>query len=216
MKRTDPRLVTAASFAVEALEPRQMLAANWSGQDRLIGLDLATANFPAITGAGETVAIIDRGVDYNHPDLGGGFGPGHKIIDGYNFQDNTGDVFPYDGDAHGTGTAGQIAANPHYINGELYQGVAPGVNLVTLKTNGAGDIKNALDWILAHRTQYNIVAVNYLDKASSNQYIFLSELEQIPATVVGTGEVLLNLLQVAPAVHCCKTFPVLQYFQHFP
>jgi hypothetical protein len=25
------------------------------------------------------------GVDYTHPSLGGGFGPGHKIVGGYDF-----------------------------------------------------------------------------------------------------------------------------------
>jgi hypothetical protein len=170
----------AHSFGVEPLESRQLMTAvPWSPQDQAIALDQATQNYPAITGNGETVAIIDRGVDYNHPDLGGGFGPGHKVIDGYDFQDNTGDVFPYDGNAHGTGTAGQIAAAPHVVNGQLYQGVAPGVNIVALKTNGANDIKGALDWIIAHRTQYNIVAINLLDQTNANQYTFSGELQSL-------------------------------------
>ena len=28
---------------------------------------------------------IDTGIDYNHPTLGAGFGPGHKVIGGYDF-----------------------------------------------------------------------------------------------------------------------------------
>ena len=170
----------STSFGLEPLEARRHLnAAPWSAQDQLIGLDQATRNYPSITGAGETVAIIDRGVDYYHPDLGGGFGAGFKIVDGYNFQDNIGDVFPYDGNPHGTGTAGQIAANPHVVDGQLYQGVAPGVNLVALKTNGTADIKNSLDWIIAHRVQYNIVAINYLDQSNANQYAFVAELQSL-------------------------------------
>jgi hypothetical protein len=174
------RLIRAHSFGVEPLEARQLMTVvPWSPQDQAIALDQATQNYPAINGTGETVAIIDRGVDYNHPDLGAGFGPGHKVIDGFDFQDNTGDVFPYDGDAHGTGTAGQIAAAPHVVNGQLYQGVAPGVNIVALKTNGANDIKGALDWIIAHRTQYNIVAINLLDKTNANQYTFSGEIQTL-------------------------------------
>src|SRR5438552_3391964 len=92
------KVVSRASFGVEPLEPRRMLAVTWGAQDQLIGLDRAAQNYPWLTGAGETVAIIDRGVDYNHPDLGGGFGAGFKIIDGYDFQDGRTDVFPYDGD----------------------------------------------------------------------------------------------------------------------
>ena len=43
-----------------------------------------------------TVAVIDTGVDYNNPALGGGFGPGYKVIAGYDFADDTGQP---DGDA---------------------------------------------------------------------------------------------------------------------
>jgi hypothetical protein len=169
-----------APFVFEPLEARQLLSAGpWSAQDQAIGLDQATQNYPNLTGAGETVAIIDRGVDYNHWELGGGFGPGFKVVAGYDFQDNTGDAFPYDGDAHGTGTAGQIAAAPHYVNGQLYQGVAPGVNLVALKTNGTADIKAALDWIVAHRSQYNIVAINYLDQSNADENAFVWELQSL-------------------------------------
>jgi minor extracellular serine protease Vpr len=48
-----------------------------------------TANAAGYTGAGIKVGIIDSGVDYNHPDLGGGFGPGHKVAGGYDFVGDT-------------------------------------------------------------------------------------------------------------------------------
>ena len=38
-----------------------------------------------IKGKGIKIAIIDSGVDYRHPALGGGFGPGYKIAFGYDF-----------------------------------------------------------------------------------------------------------------------------------
>ena len=180
LRNIDPSPAEPASFSMQPLESRRLLSAGpWSVQDQLIGLDQATQNYPNLTGTGETVAIIDRGVDYNHPELGGGFGPGFKIVAGYNFQDNNGDVFPYDNDAHGTGTAGQIAAAPHVVDGLLYQGVAPGVNIVALKTNGTADIKAALDWILGHRDQYNIVAVNYLDKSGADVNSFVPQLQAL-------------------------------------
>ncbi|UKZ52749.1 hypothetical protein TrVGV298_006536 [Trichoderma virens] len=49
-----------------------------------------------IKGRGVQVAIIDSGVDYRHPALGGGFGRGHKIALGYDFvgDDYTGDNAP--------------------------------------------------------------------------------------------------------------------------
>lgn len=32
-----------------------------------------------IKGKGSIIAIVDTGVDYNHPTLGGGYGPGFKV-----------------------------------------------------------------------------------------------------------------------------------------
>ena len=59
-----------------------------------------------ITGSGVTIAIIDTGIDYNHPDLGGGFGDGKTVIGGYDFIDNDSD--PMDELGHGTHIAGII------------------------------------------------------------------------------------------------------------
>lgn len=44
-----------------------------------------------IKGAGIKIAVIDTGVDYRHPSLGGCFGPGCKISFGY---DLVGDDYP--------------------------------------------------------------------------------------------------------------------------
>jgi subtilisin family serine protease len=38
-----------------------------------------------LNGNGIKIAVIDTGVDYTHPALGGGFGPGFKVIGGYDF-----------------------------------------------------------------------------------------------------------------------------------
>jgi hypothetical protein len=51
-------------------------------------------------GTGIRVAVVDSGVDYKHPALGGCFGKGCLVEFGYNLLDNTGD--PYDDcDGHG-------------------------------------------------------------------------------------------------------------------
>lgn len=72
-----------------------------------------------------TIGIIDTGIDYLHPDLGGGFGPGYKVIGGYDFVNSDDD--PMDDHDHGTHVAGIAAAN-----GTL-KGVAPGALLYALK-----------------------------------------------------------------------------------
>lgn len=43
-----------------------------------------------IKGSGTKIGIIDTGVDYRHPSLGGGFGPGYKIAGGHAYVDDSG------------------------------------------------------------------------------------------------------------------------------
>lgn len=81
-----------------------------------------------IDGTGMVVAVIDTGVDYTHPDLGGGFGQNYKVIGGYDFRDKDSD--PMDTDGHGTEDAGVIAANGKVV------GVAPNAKILAYRTNG--------------------------------------------------------------------------------
>ncbi len=113
-----------------------------------------------VNGAGMAVAVIDTGIDYNNPALGSGFGPGDKVIAGYDFADGTANPIAT-ASQHGTATAGLIGSNnPSDL------GVAPGVNLVALRvTNNANtaslaNIASALEWVIANHAQYNITAVN--------------------------------------------------------
>lgn len=99
------------------------------------------------TGAGIKIAIIDSGVNYSHPDLGGGIGDGYKVIDGYDFVNE--DPDPMDDNGHGTHVAGIAAAN-----GSL-KGVAPDAKILAVKvldSNGYGttsDILAGIDWSVA-------------------------------------------------------------------
>src|SRR5882672_3579603 len=110
-------------FLSEPLEPRVLLAGEpWGAFPKLIKQDAAISHYPSINGAGESVAIIDSGVDYMHPALGGGFGPGFKVVAGYDFVDNDSD--PMDPDGHGTGIAGIIAGTDFFSHGSRYTGLA--------------------------------------------------------------------------------------------
>lgn len=148
----------------EPLEGRALLSAGWGAVPQLIGQDKAIAAYPAAVGAGESIAILDTGIDYNLPELGGGFGAGHKVVGGYDFVSN--DADPMDPDGHGTAVASLAAASPWFYNGQRYQGVAPGANLIALRIDDgmhdppARRIAQALQWVVDHRDQYNIVSVN--------------------------------------------------------
>src|SRR3972149_1323122 len=81
-------------------------------------------------GTGIKIAVIDTGVDYNHPDLFG-FGPDGKVIGGYDFIEN--DDSPLDTNGHGTEVAGIIAAN-----GNL-RGVAPNAKILAYRVSDTGN-----------------------------------------------------------------------------
>jgi minor extracellular serine protease Vpr len=97
-----------------------------------------------LDGTGTTIGIIDTGIDYMHPDLGGAKFPNTKVVGGYDFADNDSD--PMDVQGHGTHVAGIAAAD-----GKV-QGVAPKAKLYAYKVfsdhgGGAddGNIIAALD-----------------------------------------------------------------------
>ena len=107
--------------------------------DQQIGADLmwnrTDAKGKSIVGTGITVAVIDSGICYTHPDLGGGFGPSYKVRGGFDFCNNDSD--PMDDYGHGTHVAGIIAAD-----GGI-KGVAPGASLLAYKALGA----DGLGWM---------------------------------------------------------------------
>jgi minor extracellular serine protease Vpr len=112
------------------------------------GVDKARSEL-GLTGKGIKVGIIDTGIDYDHPDLGGAFGPGNKVAYGWDF---VGDAFnadpnsptynpvpapdpdPDDCGGHGTHVAGITGAKAAGPNGVT--GVAPDVTLGAYRVFG--------------------------------------------------------------------------------
>jgi subtilisin family serine protease len=84
----------------------------------------------AVTGHGITVAVLDTGIDYRHPDLGACFGIGCKVAGGHDFVND--DADPLDDHGHGTHVAGIVAADG------LVRGVAPDATLLAYKVLDAG------------------------------------------------------------------------------
>lgn len=109
---------------------------------------------PAYSGQGIAIAIIDTGIDYTHPALGGGGFPNSKVIGGYDFGDN--DADPLDSEGHGTSCAG-IAAGDAVVSGDFQGGVATDARLYALKiTQGSGSsadlsaIISSIEWCITH------------------------------------------------------------------
>ncbi len=92
-----------------------------------------------VTGLGVRVAVVDTGVDYTHPALGGCLGPGCKVVGGYDFVHDDGD--PLDDHGHGSHVAGIVAADG------LLRGVAPGAEILAYKVlndKGEGYASNVI------------------------------------------------------------------------
>jgi type VI secretion system secreted protein VgrG len=138
-----------------------------SGGD-LIGAALTRSTY-GVNGAGMTVAVIDTGVNYNHEALGGGLGPGYKVVAGYDFSQNSSDP-QATSTQHGTAVAGLIASSD-----PSHPGVAPGADLAALKVFSNANqgnfqyVAQALQWVIDNHAQYNITAVN-LSMADGNNY----------------------------------------------
>jgi subtilisin family serine protease len=94
-----------------------------------------------VRGEGVVVAIIDTGIDYTHPALGGKFGPTHKVRGGRDFVNDDDD--PMDDHGHGTHVAGIVAAN-----GGGLLGVAPEASLLAFKVLDQGGAGRD-SWVLA-------------------------------------------------------------------
>jgi parallel beta-helix repeat protein len=98
------------------------------------------------TGKGSVVCVVDSGVDYTHPALGGGIGPGYKVLGGYDFNNN--DPDPMDVMGHGTHVSGIVASED-----SVYRGVAPGANLLASKvfetsSSPWSTIISGIDWCI--------------------------------------------------------------------
>lgn len=115
------------------------------GVDRIDAEEVwADAGTPS-TGSGVTVAVIDTGIDKDHPDLAA------NIIGGYNFVVKKGrlDTAAWDDDnGHGTHVSGTIAGIDNDIG---VIGVAPDASLYGIKVlnnRGMGYMSDVIDGIL--------------------------------------------------------------------
>ncbi len=139
------------------VEPNFLLqAADTLPNDPAFGLQYGLQNIRAPQGwdlttgsAAVTIAIVDTGVDYGHPDLAG------KLVAGYDFVNN--DNNPQDDNGHGTHVAGIAAALSN--NGTGVAGVSWGARIMPVKVLNAGaggtyaDTAAGVVWAVDHGAQ---------------------------------------------------------------
>ncbi|HEX6380615.1 MAG TPA: S8 family serine peptidase [Acidimicrobiia bacterium] len=119
-----------------------------------------------VTGKGVTVAVVDSGVDFTHPDLAEAMVANVKVT-----PLGDGGPAPLEGlpnsdtsSGHGTHVAGDVAGRGT-ASGGTYKGSAPGASLVGIGT-GEGltvhtkGVLQSYDWILANHQKYGIRAIN--------------------------------------------------------
>ncbi|KAM3440473.1 hypothetical protein MY4824_002187 [Beauveria thailandica] len=82
------------------------------------------------TGNGIKIAIVDTGVDYTHPALGGCFGKGCRVALGDNFSADGKRGDPMDCEGHGTKLAGIVAG---YSREAGFVGAAPNATLLAYR-----------------------------------------------------------------------------------
>ncbi|XXM71151.1 S8 family peptidase [Lysinibacillus sphaericus] len=133
---------------VEYAEPNYKMSATWTPNDTYYqgyqyGPQNTYTNYAwdyTRGSSGQEIAVLDTGVDYNHPDLDG------KTIRGYDFVDN--DYYPMDLNGHGTHVAGTAAAETN--NGTGVAGMAPNTKILAVRVldaNGSGSLADIADGI---------------------------------------------------------------------
>lgn len=106
------------------------------------------------TGKGVNVAVLDTGIDNQHPDLSESIVDQHCFVACANGERSN----AQDDNGHGTHMAGIIASRGKVSP----RGIAPGAGLVAVRvrdTTGADkmpDVAAGIDWVVANRAQLNV------------------------------------------------------------
>ncbi|WP_245687532.1 type VII secretion-associated serine protease mycosin [Streptacidiphilus griseoplanus] len=139
------------------------------------------------TGKGVTVAVIDSGVEADHPDLAG------QVLPGKNFSGLAGGATT-DVDGHGTGMADLIAGTGKGQGGQGAYGLAPGAKILPIRLNTGASGANEEEHGAEYRHQLS-EALRYA--ADSNSQIISisqatpdsdSELASAVSYAVGKGK----------------------------
>lgn len=156
-----PNALILRDFPIELIQPERNLTGTRGTIDQndlwhLEAISLLTARQRGFTGTGKgiTVAVLDSGIEANHPEIEG------KVIASYRLNPRTQQiqtVSSEDTDGHGTHVTGLICGNQ--------VGVAPEAKIINSIMFPNGRISNFSDWIfwfnwLALQPEINIVNIS--------------------------------------------------------
>ncbi len=168
IQQCEQRLALSASFAgdllLELLNVDGLPSHDELDAPNLIEQSAQLRDTLGLDGSGQTIAVIDSGVAWDHVSLGGGYGPGYRVVGGWDFAEN--DSNPYDDGPsgyHGSHVAGLLAGK---MDG--FAGVAPGADIVALRVFddlGSGQldwIEASLQWVIENQNTFEspITTVN--------------------------------------------------------
>jgi hypothetical protein len=174
---------------LEDLEDRRMMV-YWPG---FVGMDAVFKQYPWLTGGGNAVAVIDKGIDYMHPKFGAtATKPSPFIVNVHDWQDGDDNPFPTDPadgpsprTGHATGVTGILAMLPFKnVDGNTYRGVLSASKIFNLRTSdehSQDDIKAALQWVIDNRVANRITAINLTDffGTSAPSPVYDAQLKQL-------------------------------------
>ena len=156
----------SGSFDGSGNDPFHEIPASVSSAQINLDKFRATPRFSGIDGSGFSVAVLETGINLNHPFFGpdsDSNGISDRIVYNYDFAD--GDADASDKDGHGSNIASIIASQD-----PTYTGMAPRANIIGLKVRkdniqGSDEInkfpyvEQALQWVLQNADTYNIASV---------------------------------------------------------
>jgi subtilisin family serine protease len=158
-----------------------------------------------LTGTNIKVAVIDTGVYYLHPALGGGFGPGFKVAFGYdlvgdNYDGSTASIVPDNNpiddcstESHGTHVAGIVAANAlnittvGFIPDFPFTGVAPDATLGAYRVFGCAAAGTASDILASAILRAAQDGADVINLSIGGTPAYSDEIDAVAAQTVGTA-----------------------------